>query len=216
MDFNHIKENAIAIYNDSAEKFGSHTLASVHWEDEQKALYRYHLINKYIAKESSTSVLDIGCGNGGLFKYLNYSGFRGSYAGYDINEMLINAAKSIYPKHSSCFKVIDILNDEINEKFDFVVLSGLFNSNYGQDFKWVCSFLEKMYSLANKKVIFNAISTYTNFKEESMYYTDPCKISDFIIKNLSSEIILEHGQLPYNFQIIINKDTRWNSIEISI
>ena len=214
MDFNNIKEKAITIYNDSAQKFGAHTFASVHWEDEQKALYRYHLINKHIAKESGTSVLDIGCGNGGLFKYLNYSGFRGSYRGYDINETLINAAKKIYSKHSDCFEVIDILNDEATHTYDYVVLSGLFNSNYGQDFKWICAFVKKMYDLSNKKVIFNAISTYTNFKEESMYYIDPLEISDFIIKNLSSEIIVEHGQLPYNFQIIINKESAWESLRL--
>lgn len=214
MDFSNIKENAITIYNDSAKKFGAHTLASVHWEDEQKALYRYHLISKHIAKESGTSVLDIGCGNGGLFKYLNYSGFRGSYMGYDINDTLINAARKIYSKHAHCFEVMDILNDEVNETFEYVVLSGLFNSNYGQDFQWVCTFIEKMYALANKKVIFNAISTYTNFKEKSMYYIDPFEISDFIIKNLSSEIILEHGQLPYNFQIVINKESAWESLKL--
>ena len=134
--------------------------------------------------------------------------------GYDINETLINAAKTTYSKHSDCFKVVDILNDEVNQTFDYVVLSGLFNSNYGQDFQWVCTFIEKMYALSNKKVIFNAISTYTNFKEETMYYIDPLQISDFIIKNLSSEMILEHGQIPYNFQIIINKESAWESLRL--
>lgn len=212
MNFSNIKENAITIYNDSAERFGAHTLASVHLGDEQKALYRYHLISKYIVQESSSSVLDIGCGNGGLFKYLNYSGFRGSYMGYDINETLINAAKNIYPTYTDCFDVIDILNDEIKHSFDYVVLSGLFNSNYGQDFQWVCSFIKRMYALANKKVIFNGISTYTNFKEDAMFYINPFEISDFIIQNISNEIILEHGQLPYNFLIVINKDKLWKSL----
>lgn len=213
MNFSNIKENAITIYNDSAKKFGAHTLEAVHLGDEQKALYRYHLICRCITKESSTSILDIGCGNGGLFKYLNYSGFRGSYIGYDINETLINAAKEIYPNHSDCFSVVDILNDNINTTFDYVVLSGLFNNNYGQDFQWICSFIEKMYALANKKVIFNAISTYTNFKQDSMFYINPFEISDFIIQNLSREIIVEHGQLPYNFQISITKETAWKSLK---
>lgn len=212
MNSNNIKENAITIYNDSVKKFGAHTLASVHWDDEQKALYRYSLIGKHIPHDTNVSVLDIGCGNGGLLKHLNYSGFRGTYHGYDINTILIDSAKKIYPAYSKCFTVADILNDPINETFDYVVLSGLFNSNYGQDYQWVCSFIEKMYSLTNKKVVFNAISTYTNFKEETMYYINPFEISDFIIKNLSNEIILEHGQLPYNFQIVINKDNAWKSL----
>ncbi|MCR1811858.1 bifunctional 2-polyprenyl-6-hydroxyphenol methylase/3-demethylubiquinol 3-O-methyltransferase UbiG [Sulfurospirillum sp. hDNRA2] len=207
-----IKENAIAIYNDSAHKFGAHTLASVHWDDEQKALYRYHLIAKHIPNESNVSVLDIGCGNGGLLRHLNYSGFRGTYNGYDINALLIDCAKELYPKYSERFSVVDILNDTLDDTFDYVVLSGLFNSNYGQDFQWICSFIEKMYALANKKVIFNAISTYTNFKEETMFYINPFEISDFIIQNLSREIIVEHGQLPYNFQISITKEAAWKSL----
>ena len=212
MHSSNIKENAIAIYNDSAQKFGAHTLASVHWDDEQKALYRYHLITKHIPNDGNVSVLDIGCGNGGLLRHLNYSGFRGTYNGYDINALLIDCAQKLYPQYRERFSVVDILNDTIDDTFDYVVLSGLFNSNYGQDFQWICSFIEKMYALANKKVIFNAISTYTNFKEDSMFYINPFEISDFIIQNISSEIILEHGQLPYNFQITINKDIMWKSL----
>lgn len=212
MKFDSIKEKAISLYDDSAVKFGADSFSAVHWDNEQKAQYRYRLICKHISQESDISVLDVGCGNGGLFKYLNANGFRGTYHGYDINEKLIASSKKLYSDYSECFEVFDILRDKTIEKFDYVVLSGLFNNNYGQDLQWIYAFLEKMYSLANKKVIFNAISTYTNFKEDSMYYINPFEISDFIIKNLSSEMILEHGELPYNFQILINKDKSWKSI----
>ena len=77
---------------------------------------------------------------------------------------------------------------------------------------WTKEFIRKMYDLANRKVIFNAISTYTTFRENNMYYMDPFVISDYIIKNLSQDLMLSHGQLPYNFQIVINKDKLWETI----
>jgi len=212
MNLNEINKNALEIYNKSIDKFGADTFGAVHWGDEQKALYRYQLIHKHILNDSEVSVLDVGCGNGGLFKFLNFSGFRGKYTGYDINEDLIKSAKQTYSGVADSFYVIDILNDKINETFDYVVVSGLFNSNYGQNLEWVHAFVKKLYKFSNKKVIFNAISTYTNFKEASMYYINPLEITDFIIKHISKEVILEHGQLPYNFQIVISKDRPWESI----
>jgi len=207
-----IKDIAIGKYDETISKFGADSNNAVHWSNQQTQYYRFEMVKKYIPNDSSVSVLDIGCGNGEFFKYLNFSGFRGKYTGYDINSRFIDATKKIYSDNSDNFCVKDILEDEISEKFDYVVLSGLFNNNYGQDDVWIQKIVKKMYQLSNKKVIFNAISTYTNYKDKQMYYIDPLKISDYIIKNLSAELILEHALLPYNFQIVINKDEIWKSI----
>lgn len=207
-----IKTVAIEKYNKTIDEFGVESKDAVHWHNQQTQYYRFELIKKYIPNDSDVSILDIGCGNAEFLKYLNFSGFRRKYVGYDINENFINASKEIYKEYDADFKVIDILENNITDKFDYVILSGLFNNNYGQDDTWIKKMISNMYQLANRKVIFNAISTYTSFKDEEMYYINPLNISDYIIKNLSAEMTLEHGKLPYNFQIVINKDISWKSL----
>ncbi|MDD2357032.1 MAG: hypothetical protein PHX13_03870 [Thiovulaceae bacterium] len=56
MKFKEINKNALEIYNLSIDKFGADTLAAVHWEDEQKALYRYNLIQKHIPTYDECSI----------------------------------------------------------------------------------------------------------------------------------------------------------------
>lgn len=206
-----IKTKAIEIYDTTINKFGANTSEAVHW-NKQTQYYRFNLIKNHLPNDSDISILDVGCGNGEFLNYLNFSGHRGKYSGYDINKNFIDAAKKTYPQYTDSFHVVDILETPVKESFDYVILSGLFNSNYGQDETWIKSMLTKMFQLSNKKVIFNAISTYTSYRDEQMYYINPFEISDFIIQNLSPEIILEHGELPYNFQIIINKEGSWKPI----
>ena len=58
-----------------------------------------------------------------------------------------------------------------NREFDYVVNSGLFNVNVGQSLEWVYEFIKRMFVLAREILVFNAISTYVNFREEEMFYT---------------------------------------------
>ena len=59
-------------------------------------LYRgeKYLISKFI--KNNDSVLDIGCGQGGLFKILNKKYKNISYTGIDFNKNMIEFAKSNY------------------------------------------------------------------------------------------------------------------------
>jgi len=204
-----IIENSNKRYDERSEQFPLSSSA-VFWDDSQTQYLRFHEIVKHLSMEPDSTVLDIGCGNAELYKYLNFNGFRGQYKGIDINENLLVQAQTLYPKIE--VEKLDILEQEISEKFDYIVLSGLFNLNYGQDIQWVEKMLSAMYDLASKKVIFNAISTYVNFKQEEMFYIDPLEIVDFALKNLSSRISLEHGVLPYNYLVVVEKDNNWKSI----
>ena len=180
------------------------------WADPQTQYIRFNEIIKYISLDENSSVLDIGCGNGELYKFLNFSGFKGSYTGFDINDSLLNQAKQRYKNID--VQNVDILNHTIDKKYDYVIVSGMFSSNYGQDMLWMYDMIKAMYNLTDKKVIINTISSYVNFQDEDIFYTDPTKLLDFTIKNLSPHVIIEHGAIPYNFTIVIDKSKQWQSI----
>lgn len=207
---NKLKSTSNQIYSKLCkENPFSHKGAS--WGDQQSQYLRFSEISKHLNLDEKTSILEVGCGNAEFYKYLNFIGFRGSYAGFDINDDLLNEAKKLYPNINVAN--LDILEDEILGEFDYVCISGVFNIDFGQDVKWVEKMLAKSYEIAQKKLIFNAISTYVNFTTEGMFYINPFEISDFIIKNLSPNFTLTHGMPPCNYTISIEKTKDWQSLK---
>jgi len=197
-------------YYDQRGKQYPFTSKAVFWDDEQTQYLRFHEIVKHLNLDENVTILDVGCGNAELYKYLNFNGFKGCYKGYDINKELLDQAKKIYQDID--VENVDILNHPVTKRFDYVVVSGLFNLNYGQTIRWVEEMLSALFHLANKKVVFNAISSHVNFKQKEMFYINPANILDFILNNLSSEVVLEHGVLPYNYLVAIHKSKNWVSI----
>lgn len=204
-----IAAHQIDIYNEAADKHGTSSKA-VLWDDPQTQYLRFsELVKSLDFDDRRKTLLDIGCGNGELYKFLNFLGFRGRYVGYDINEKLLAQARNRFANidvHNN-----DIMREEIPQRFDYVVLSGLFNVNVGQSTTWVHDFLKKMFALCEGVMVFNMISTHVTFREEAMFYMNPAEVLTFCIENLSKRTTLAHHNLPYNYTVTVFKDESWNS-----
>ncbi|BCG62732.1 MAG: hypothetical protein methR_P0382 [Methyloprofundus sp.] len=211
MQHQDIIDNSNKQYDQRGKQYPG-TSKAVFWDDQQTQYLRFHEIVKHMDLGEHSTVLDVGCGNAELYKYLNFNGFKGEYKGYDINEELLNQARKMYP--DIVVAKLDILAEPINERFDYVVLSGLFNLNYGQNIEWVEQMLTVMYGLANKKMIFNAISSYVNYQQDEMFYINPSTLLDFVLRNLSTQVVLEHGALPYNYLMAVDNSKNWQSLNL--
>ena len=99
-------------YDKQAEK-------RIFWE--KKFNYFFTQIQKYFSFNvlPNSKVLEVGCGTGELLNAV-----KPSYGvGLDISPKMISIAKQRYPKlHFYCQ---DIDNLDLNDKFDYVFLSGL-------------------------------------------------------------------------------------------
>ena len=209
-----IRAKQIEKYNTVAMEH-AHTSGAVLWDDPQTQYLRFHELARHLnLDDSSKSLLDIGCGNGELYKYLNFQGYRGHYVGYDINEILLAQARERF--ESIEVKCVDILVEEPIQRFDYVVLSGLFNVNVGQTMDWLQAFIKRMFEMTNQVMVFNAISSHVSYRDDGMYYMDPAEILTFCVKNLSKRTTLMHHNLPYNYTVAVFKDESWSSVKETI
>lgn len=200
-----IIEKSNELYDKSANEFGSSSSA-VKWDKQETQYLRFsELVKNIDLQSSSKSILDVGCGNGELYKFLKLESFCGYYTGYDINDKLLKIARSRFK--NIAFNNVDILSRKFSEKskFDYVLMSGVFNLNIGQREGWCFDFINKMYQLCSSICAFNAISTYVNYQEEHMFYLNPIKTINYCINNLSPRVELSHHKLPYNYTIIVYK-----------
>lgn len=198
------------IYDQSASEHGISSSA-VLWDDPQTQYFRFaELVKNLDLNDPDKTILDVGCGNGELYKFLNFIGFRGHYTGYDINQKLIKQAKDRFKGID--VHCLDIMTEESPNRFSYVLMSGLFNVNVGQSREWVYAFLKKMYDLCTEIMVFNGISTYVNYREEKKFYLNPVETVAFCLENLSRRVTLAHHNLPYNFTISVFRNENWRSI----
>lgn len=168
---------------------------------------RFNQILKHLFPlEEEASLADIGCGNCGLYESIRTQHFPIKYTGIDINEELLGLARSRYQG----LELInaDITHPSMSMQFDYVVMSGLFNLDAGQDPEWCQSFIASMYKMCRKATVFNAVSTHVNFTEEGMYYLNPAETLSYILQNLTSRVVLEHGVPQFNYTIVMYKEMK--------
>lgn len=205
-----IVARSIALYDATAEEHGISSRA-VHWADPQTQYLRFtEIVRNLDLNNPNVTLLDVGCGNGELFKFLNFLGYRGRYTGYDINGKLLAQARARFAGIEVA--EVDILKDAGQRRFDYVVASGIFNADVGQTVPWVQAFLERMFGLCTTSLVFNAISTHVSFRDTNMFYLDPAEMLCFCLTRLSKRTSILHHNLPYNYTVHVSKQDQWSSV----
>ncbi|WP_228151680.1 class I SAM-dependent methyltransferase [Pseudazoarcus pumilus] len=158
------------------------------------------------------SVVDLGCGLGHFLDHLRANGFAGPYLGLDFVQEFVNSANA---KHASDplteFKQCDLIADAYPEGYDTFVVCGVFNNKMDNNAEFMRCVLEKAFAATRKQVAFNAMSTYVDFEDPDLYYTNPCEIFDFCKRNLTRKVTLRHEYLvredrpPFEYAVYLYK-----------
>ena len=126
----------------------------------------------------SSSILDFGCATGHLNTYLKREhNFGGRYTGYDLSSKMINKARQNHPE--SKFEVRNILDRGVGETFDYILISGTFNDQTGDNWDWMRECLRILFKNARKAIAFNNLSTYVDYQDKHLFYVDPEKLFSF-------------------------------------
>jgi SAM-dependent methyltransferase len=190
------------MYSRRCEEFGDSPQASQYSDQASQEVRMHRLLE--VGDVKNARILDFGCGTGHLLTVLKRDyGFSGEFTGYDISEGMIQIAKTKHPEAN--FEVRDILNEGINETFDFVFISGTFNILISDNWRWMQDSLRVLYQSSTVAVAFNNLSTYVEYFDEGLFYVKPEHVFAFCKTNLSPAVTLRHdyltkpGGFPFEF-----------------
>lgn len=199
-----ISERQRDLYKDSLDKHGDSTLAT-HQNDNVTLHLRFERLVKAIEPYlTGSSIHDVGCGFGDLGDYLEKRGAGCTYSGIEIVEGMAKIGRS---RLGVDIVVDDFINCDYAEPHDFVVASGVFNIPGGVDTgEWnvYCqAMIKKMFSVARKGIVFNALTTHGDYRRDDLHYWDPAQALVFCSTELSRFCSLDHAYPLYEWTLTV-------------
>jgi SAM-dependent methyltransferase len=163
---------------------------------------RYSVLAQ-MADLQGASILDVGCGFGDFHSYLEGKGIAVRYAGLDLQPAFIEEARKRHPGDG--FFCADIEGFEPEGRVDFVFVSGTFNVKFRDDQEaWVFRMLRKMFSVAERGVGINLLSTYYDpgHYRGDMFYCSPER-AFAEAQAITRRVTLRHDYLPHDFTLYL-------------
>jgi SAM-dependent methyltransferase len=182
--------------------FAAHgaTAAGVDWGTAEDLSVRYDKMLAVIAHgrgpaESSPSLLDAGCGWGGLWQHAQRQGRNLRYTGIDVVPQMIDYADSNY--RGANFLVGDVFDTHFAEPFDYVVCNGILTLKLAASIVEMDAYARKMiqrlYSLCRRGLAFNMMSTRVNFMAPNLHYQNPGDLLSFCLGEISPLVLMDHA-----------------------
>ncbi|MGE0552366.1 MAG: trans-aconitate 2-methyltransferase [Gemmatimonadales bacterium] len=136
------------------------------------------------------SVLEVGCGVGTLYPLLKRQFPSARYTGVDVVPEMIDCAAR---KHSDArFRCVDLTESDLDESFDYVLMSMLFNNRTDGAEDFLRELTERAFAHATVGLGFNFLSRYVNFSDDAMAYHDPAQVLTHCVERLSPKVAMEH------------------------
>ncbi len=157
----------------------------------------------------SGTLLDYGCGFGDLSKFLEKNKISIDYTGCDVVPEFIETAKN---ENQGSFFLMDTISDKIDNTYDYIICSGVFNFMYSKEIKEhekvVFERIKTLFNSCDKILSIDFQSPYVDFIQQDSFHQDICSLTSFISKNITRKFLVDHSYLPYEFCIHIYKNDR--------
>jgi SAM-dependent methyltransferase len=202
-----------ALQKHYAATFAQHgaSSAGVDWgPDESRALLRYEKMLAVINQpaKSGTTLLDVGCGYGGLLKHAIARNTDVTYTGIDVAENMIEWARTNLP--SGNFIHGDILAHPFDAQFDYVVCNGILTQKLNASAHEMDDFagrlIKKLFSLCRIGIAFNVMTTKVNFYSNNLYYRNPAELFSWCLSEVSPHLKLDHSYPLYEYTMYVYRN----------
>lgn len=198
-DFKYLSDVLVKRYTDRYDKLG-HSIGTLGWGSKEQQEYRFSIASSILPCFKDKKILDIGCGFGDYFLYLEKNNFEiRSYLGIDINSNLIMEARKNIIRENVKFEVNNILIDKPNfdVESDCGFMFGILNFKFKEkmdNFEYSKFFIKKAFSLVRESLVFDFISLNVNPSypiEDFIYYHNPVELFKFCLE-LTPNVSLVH------------------------
>jgi len=204
------KQDVIDRYQARLRKFG-YSPQTLGWGKDGRQEVRFGVLASCALALPESSVLDVGCGFADLYGFLISNGWHGRYTGIDIVPGLLEVARAQHPDLD--LREVDITGPiEGLPKHDFVIASGVFNALLaeGDNPEHIRRALGAMRDLSQIAVCADFLTSYVDFREPGLWYTDPCWALD-VAKQLSRRVTVRHDYMPFEFCLFVFADDKFTS-----
>lgn len=171
---------------------------------------RFSKISNIFENENNIQVHDIGVGVGDFYGFLkkNYPKKKIDFSG---SEILIEYIKKCKEKFPNCkFYHRDISEKKGNDKYDYVVMSGVFHqkreTTVSQWERFSQQLIKNSFSMCRKGVAFNFVSPFVDFHQAEIYYCNLVKLLNFINNELSRFFTIHHDYALFEFTVFVYKE----------
>lgn len=199
-------------YSTRLKKYGVRPEA-LNFKTAEQQNKRFALLTDIEPISSKSSVLDVGCGLADLCAFLRKHGWKGKYAGIDINPDIINAVRKRFPEDD--FFCLDILTDKFDEQYDYIFCAAAIQHRpkYSDTKGYLEEMVKKMFTLTKKGLVFDVFSNRVDYMDEDKLYVDPIYLLSFCY-TLTNRVVLRNDFRPYEIMVYLYKETSKDSLNI--
>lgn len=204
-----ISERLGAHYEQTFRRHGA-TSEGVDWgSDSSRLALRYDRMLDVARAEppSGWSMLDVGCGYGGLLEHARALGLQPQYHGMDISQAMIDWARRHHSDAS--FACCDILSQPLQLSHDYVTCNGVLTQKLDTPLLAMDEYAQRLvrtlYTVARKGVAFNIMTTKVNFFAPNLYYRNPIEMLGWCMSELTPHVRLDHSYPLYEYTIYLYK-----------
>ena len=203
-----------ALGNHYAATFAAHgpTAKGVDWGPAADVRLRYEkmlsVIEPHIAAERTVSLLDVGCGYGGLLEHAESRGLKLDYTGIDMAGNMIEHARGAFPQAQ--FWHGDVLALAHPRQFDYVICNGILTQKLLASILAMNAFaqqlMRKLFDLSCRGVAFNIMSNQVNFMADNLYYRSPVEVLSFALSELTRKVRIDHAYRLYEYTVYLYRE----------
>jgi SAM-dependent methyltransferase len=196
-----------------SEKVTEHgpTPRGVDWNGVESQTLRFtQLLRVYDGREPF-SLIDYGCGYGGIVPFVNALGAVERYVGVDLSSAMLEHARATYAADG---RISFVDSDRDLAPADFTVASGVFNVKLDASAdEWrgyVLETIDRLAELGTAGFAFNMLTSYSDpdRMRDDLYYGDPGFFFDYCKRRHAPHVALLHDYGLYEFTLIARRELR--------
>ncbi|GBR77642.1 SAM-dependent methyltransferases [Candidatus Termititenax dinenymphae] len=198
----------INFYRGLIRQHGGKSVATVSYNSRETQHTRFDILikNSVPNKTDKLTLLDLGCGLGDLYGYLQKNDYHNiDYTGIDIVPEMVSAAQRNYPDGK--FKQADFVLEDIGE-YDIICASGSLNILFDKVLNhasYIQEVIQKMYQHSRLACAFNLLdkdAEYLYGEDARFYYADKRYFLAYC-QTLCADTRLIAGYLVNDFTLVL-------------